>query len=474
MPHQTVPVLRALFIVLTLAGLAMLPASAHADQVPRTRQDINLSFAPLVKRTAPAVVNVYAKRISQRRGVSPFGADPFFRRFFGEDGFFGRPRSRVQNSLGSGVIVEPSGFIVTNHHVVEDGTDIRVVLSDKREFDAKLLVSDERTDLAVLKIETGGEQLPHLGFGDSDGLEVGDLVLAIGNPFGVGQTVTSGIVSALARNKVGVSDYQFFIQTDAAINPGNSGGALIGIDGKLIGINTAIYSRTGGSIGIGFAIPSNMVRAVIFSARAGGKIVRPWSGITTQEVTSDIAESLGFARPSGALVVNLHRLSPLKAAGVKRGDVLTGIAGRRIDSAKEFEYRFATKQVGKTVKLDLRRRGRPMQVRIKLIAPPQDPPRNETLLRGRSPFAGLVVGNLSPAVNEELGLGGTETGVVVLDIRGRPASRVGFRKGDIIVELNDQAIPTVKSLRQVLNASDDWWDFALKRNGRVRRIQLGG
>ena len=445
----------------------------NADQVPQSRAQINLSFAPLVKEAAPAVVNVYARRISRRSGFSPFSDDPFFRRFFGDDGLFGRPRNRVQNSLGSGVIVEESGFIVTNHHVIKGGTDIRVVLADKREFPAQLLVSDERTDLAVLKIEPGNEKLPYLQFGDADELAVGDLVLAIGNPFGVGQTVTSGIVSALARTRVGVSDYQFFIQTDAAINPGNSGGALVDMNGNLVGINTAIYSRSGGSVGIGFAIPSNMVRSVIFSARGGGKIVRPWSGVEVQEVTSDIAESLGFAKPAGALVVDLHTKSPLAAAGIKRGDVLTAVDGRKIGSARELDYRLATRQIGKTVDITYLRRGQKHTAQVALIPPPEDPPRTPTLIRGSSPLTGLVVGNLSPAVSEELGLGGDDNGVVVLEVKRGPAQRVGFRPGDIIVEVNARSIGSVGSLNDALRQSDGWWDLAIKRDGRIRRIQLG-
>ncbi len=233
---------------------------------------MQLSFAPVVKTTAPAVVNVYSKTLAAQDTQLGLFNDPFFRQFFGDRGNFRRPRKQVENSLGSGVIVDSSGLIVTNNHVIRGGTDIRVVLADKREFEAKLLLADERSDLAVLKIEVGEEELAALSFGDSDNLEVGDLVLAIGNPFGVGQTVTSGIVSALARTQVGISDYQFFIQTDAAINPGNSGGALVNMAGELVGINTAIFSRSGGSIGIGFSIPSNMVRTVVQSAESGTKI----------------------------------------------------------------------------------------------------------------------------------------------------------------------------------------------------------
>ena len=460
-----------LVLLVTLAG-SVTGGFAHAEDVPRSREQINLSFAPLVKKTAPAVVNVYAKRVSKNKGTSPFGSDPFFRRFFGDDGFFKKPRERVQQSLGSGVIVEASGFVVTNHHVIKGATDIRIVLSDKREFDAKLLVSDETTDLAVLKIDAGDKKLPFLRLGDSDALEVGDLVLAIGNPFGVGQTVTSGIISALARTRVGVSNYQFFIQTDAAINPGNSGGALVDVAGRLIGINTAIYSRSGGSVGIGFAIPANMVRSVIYSARGDGKIVRPWPGVEVQDVTADMAESLGFKRPVGAMVVKVHPLSPLGKAGIERGDVLMSVNNKPIENAREFAYRFATLLIGKTTTLGLRRKGEPVNTEVDLVEPPEQPARNASRVRGNNPFSGLLVANLSPAVTEELGLGSSETGVVVLDVQKGPARRIGFRKGDILVEVNERPIDSVKTLRELVQNADTYWEFAINRDGHIRRGQL--
>ena len=294
------------------AGLAVpLPHAGKAQTnapvervVPESREAIRLSFAPIVKRVAPAVVNVYATSRVQVR--SPFEGDPFFERFFGGGGPSARRAERARSSLGSGVIVDASGVVVTNDHVVGDATEVKVALADGREFQAEILLRDERTDLAVLKIENGGEAFPVLDFGDSDELEVGDLVLAVGNPFGVGQTVTSGIVSAVARTNLGISDSGFFIQTDAAINPGNSGGALVDLDGALIGINTAIFSRTGGSIGIGFAIPSNMVQTVVAQAIAGStSVARPWIGVACQDVTPDIAASLGLASPHGALVTQV-------------------------------------------------------------------------------------------------------------------------------------------------------------------------
>jgi Do/DeqQ family serine protease len=453
-----------------LVSFLATPSLAETPPVPRTRSEIHMSFAPVVKETSPAVVNVYARRLVAQRDRGPF-SDPFFRRFFGGD--FGAPRERVQNSLGSGVIVDGKGLIVTNNHVILGGNDIRVVLADRREFEAKLLLADERTDLAVLKIDPQDEDLPALALGDSDNLEVGDLVLAIGNPFGVGQTVTSGIVSALARTQVGISDYQFFIQTDAAINPGNSGGALVDLNGDLIGINTAIFSRSGGSIGIGFAIPVNMVKTVVQSAEAGGRIQRPWIGAEMQDMTAEIADSLGFARPEGALIASLHPDSPLTVAGLRRGDVILGIDGKPVENAKELSYRVATAQVGSSAIFEYQRGTERRETRVELIAAPETKARDETLMKGNTPFTGLIVSNLSPAVADELGLPSGSTGVVAADIKGGPARRL-FRKGDVILEVNGVVIDSVDTLNQAINKSDGYWQFAINRSGRVIRLQLGG
>ena len=310
----------AFSLILSLAVLAPFAPQAHAQTaVPQSAAQIKLSFAPIVKEAAPAVVNVYARRVVAQRQVSPFFNDPFFRRFFGDQGGFGAPRQRVERSLGSGVIISSDGIIITNHHVIKDADEVRVALADRREFDCDIVLDDERTDLAVLRIKDGSGDFPHLKFGDSDKLEVGDIVLAIGNPFGVGQTVTQGIVSAVARTHVGVSDYQFFIQTDASINPGNSGGALVDMSGNLVGINSAIYSRSGGSNGIGFAIPVNMVKLIADAARHGGTVRRPWIGASMQAVTADIAEGMGLDRPRGVLVTRIAKASPAAKAGLKVG-----------------------------------------------------------------------------------------------------------------------------------------------------------
>jgi Do/DeqQ family serine protease len=307
-------------LTVTVAG----PAPAQERVVPSSQDQIRLSYAPVARRVSPSVVNVYAAKTVQMR--NPLFEDPLFRRFFGGPG---GSASQVQRSLGSGVIVDSAGMVVTNYHVIEGASEIKVSLADKREFEAEIVLKDARSDLAVLRLKDSKERFPAIELGDSDTLQVGDVVLAIGNPFGVGQTVTHGIVSALARTQVGITDYQFFIQTDAAINPGNSGGALVDLSGRLIGVNTAIFSRSGGSQGIGFAVPANMVQVVVASARAGGGTVqRPWLGAKLQAMTSEIAENLGLKRPVGALVASLVENSPATHAGLRPGDVIVSIDGQ--------------------------------------------------------------------------------------------------------------------------------------------------
>ncbi len=440
--------------------------------VPASAAEITLSFAPVVKKARPAVVNVYAKKVVRaRRRVPLLFDDPFFRRFFGDDLLLGPPRERVRNSLGSGVIITPTGFIVTNNHVIRDADDIRIVLADRREFKARLVLRDSRTDLALLKVDAG-EKLPYLRIGDSDALQVGDIVLAIGNPFGVGQTVTQGIVSATARTGIGKSGYQFFIQTDAAINPGNSGGALVNMKGELVGINTMIFSRSGGSNGIGFAIPSNLVKTLIVNARAGGHVVRPWAGVYLQSVSPDIAESLGLKRPRGALVVKFHPLSPLKGAGLRRGDVIIAIDGHAIGDVREFGYRFAGQPVGRKASFTILRDGRQLRLKVVRMAPPEIPPRAAFVISGRSLFTGLKVANINPAVIDELGLRDpARSGVVILRVLGGPAARAGFRRGDIILSVNGDKVRSVRGLKGLLASGERIWEVAIDRGGRILRLR---
>lgn len=447
----------------------LLASPAHAQKrVPETQTEIKLSFAPLVRTAAPAVVNIFTRKTVTTRSFSPLFDDPFFRRFFGDQFRSGkRSRKKVQNSLGSGVIVKADGTIITNHHVIKGADEITVVLSDRREFDAKIIGSDERTDLAVLKINAGREKLPFLAFRDSDDLEVGDLVLAIGNPFGVGQTVTSGIVSALARTQVGINDLNFFIQTDAAINPGNSGGALITMDGKLVGINSAIYSKGGGSVGIGFAIPTNMVRTVLLGLTGGGRVVRPWIGAEGQGVNSDIAASIGMKRPVGILINGVYPKGPANRAGIKVGDVIIGVRNHDVNDTESLRFRIATRPIGQTLKIKLIRRGKVRFVNFPVEAPPEKPKINKTELSGYNPLQGVTVGNLSPALSDQIGMNLLSRGVVILEIRrGSASQRFGFKPRDIVKEVNGDEIRTVGQLQRVLSQKSKQWNISINRNGK--------
>jgi Do/DeqQ family serine protease len=462
--------IRPLFCAIVAAALCLAPALAQT--APKTREAIRLSFAPIVKQAAPAVVNVFSRRVV-RTNASPFADDPFFRRFFGDRSPFGLPQERVQNSLGSGVIVDPDGLIVTNHHVIQEAQEITVVLSDRREFEARVLRSDERTDLAVLKVDPKGERLPTLPIGDSDALQVGDLVLAIGNPFGVGQTVTSGIVSGLARTAIGVSDFRSFIQTDAAINPGNSGGALVDVDGKLVGINTAIYSRSGGSVGLGFAIPTSMVRAVVEGAKSGKPITRAWLGASGQPVTAEIAQAAGLDRPRGVLVKEVSADSPAAQAGVRAGDVIVAISGHEVDDPEDLRFRVATLPAGAPVPLTLWRAGKQQETSATLVTPPETPSRDTQTLEGHHPLAGVTVSNLNPALAEEMSLDMTTRGVVIGDVRDRSAAqRIGLQKGDLLVSLNGKPLPTVAVLRQVANAASSPWTLSVKRGNQTLSVTV--
>ncbi len=400
-----------------LAALLFGPAGAQAEpvrQAPETRPEMLLSFAPVVKKVQPAVVNVYASR-TDKLPRNPLFDDPVFRRFFGGGGD-DRPGGRTSQSLGSGVLVDASGLVVTNYHVIENMTDVRVALSDKREFEAKIVLRDQRTDLALLQL-VGGANFPTMQLGDSDALEVGDLVLAIGNPFGVGQTVTQGIISALARTNVGISDYGFFIQTDAAINPGNSGGALVDMNGRLAGINSAIFSQSGGSVGIGFAIPVNMVKIVVAAWKSGAnKVHRPWLGASLQTVSRDIADSLGLDRPSGALVADITVHTAAADAGLKRGDLIMAIDGQSIDNPESLGYRLGTKPIGGTASLNVLRDGKALTLSMKLAPAPELPPREPIKFEGHTPFTGATGINLSPAVAEEFSIEGVKEGVLIEDI----------------------------------------------------------
>ena len=459
-----------LLAALLISVLVAAPVLAQERRVPSSAAELRLSYAPIVQRVQPAVVNVYAAKVVQNH--NPLLDDPIFRRFFGVPG---QQPEQMQRSLGSGVMVDSSGLVVTNNHVIEGADQVKVSLSDKREFEAEIVLKDSRSDLAVLRLKDVHEKFTTLDFANSDELQVGDVVLAIGNPFGVGQTVTHGIISALARTQVGITDYQFFIQTDAAINPGNSGGALVDMTGKLAGINTAIFSRSGGSQGIGFAIPANMVRVVVASARSGGKAVkRPWLGARLQAVTPEIAETLGLKRPSGALVANVVPGSPAARAGLKLSDLIVGIEGQAVDDPNAFDYRFATRALGGAAEIEVQRGGRAIKLSVPLETAP-DGGRDEIVLSTRSPFQGAKVANISPAVADEMHLDSDTEGVVVTGTADdSTAGNVGFQKGDIIVSVNGQKIAKTGDLEKITRAGSRLWRIQLIRGGQQISATLGG
>lgn len=449
--------------------LAQAPAVERV--VPQSQAAMMESFAPLVQRTAPAVVNVYSS-VMVRRSNCPYANDPLWAMLYCR-GNTSTTEQRVENSLGSGVIVDPSGVIVTNNHVIEQGDQFRIVLTDRREFPATLVMADARTDLAVLKIDAPGETFPALNYADTRGAQVGDLVIAIGNPFGVGQSVTTGIISALARTDVGVSDYSSFIQTDASINPGNSGGALVDMRGRLVGVNSMIFSRGGGSNGIGFAIPAEMVRRVVDAAVNGGTLVRPWIGARGETVTSVMAKSLGLDRPRGVMLAEIFPGGPAERAGLKKGDVVLSIDGRDVFDDKGMKFIAATKAEGETLDMAVISGGQQKLTRVTLAPPPGTTKADLLEVGGRNPFTGARVAELSPALAEELGLDPFryESGMLIYSVSSRTiAGRLGLQPGDIVREVNGQTIRTKNDLEGAIRQSEQnpraQWRLAIERNGQ--------
>jgi Do/DeqQ family serine protease len=467
--------MRRVSIVLAALLLGAPPALSQTLKgeraTPTSTVQVQLSFAPVVRSVAGSVVNVYGARVERNPRMAQM--DEFFRRFFG-DRAPGTAPERTQRSLGSGVIVDDSGLVVTNHHVIDNMTEVKVALHDRREVEAEIILRDPRTDLAVLRLKGKGNYKA-IDLGDPDELQVGDIVLAIGNPFGVGQTVTQGIVSGLARTNIGVSDYGYFIQTDASINPGNSGGALVDMAGRLVGINSAIYSQSGGSVGIGFAIPANMVRAVVASAKAGSKAMqRPYLGASLQKVSPDIADGLGIDPPAGALVASVRKDGPAERGGLRTGDVILDVRGRPVDDPDAFGWRFALEGTKGDVPVGVNRRGKRETVTIKLGPPPEIPAREPVTPKGRVPFAGATLVNLSPAVADEMHLE-IQDGVAVEAIEdGSAADRLGFQKADVILQVNGERIETTKDFDRLLRSGARSWEVSIKRAGQVLTTVFGG
>ena len=436
-------------------------------QVPTSQAEVQFSYAPIVAETAPAVVNIFTSRtVRQRRST---GSD-FFDFMFG----MGRaPQERVENSLGSGVIVRGDGIVVTNAHVIRGADELRVVLNDRREFDAQVIAQDEDLDIAVLRFDTRGEQLPTLPLEEDGDRQIGDIVLAIGNPFGVGQTVTSGIISALGRTNV--SNSSSFIQTDAAVNPGNSGGALVNLSGELIGVNTAIFSRSGGSNGIGFAIPSELVRRAVDSALSTGEIVRPWIGARTDAVDATMAAALGLDRARGAVINELLDDGPADAAGLRKGDVILSVGGTEVNDDNGLRFTLATLRAGERTPVVFFRDGQERRATVRIDTPQETPLRDERLLLGIHPMDGATVVNLSPALGEELGFDPYLSGVMVLKIQRRSASYYNrLRPGDIILSVNSRTIDTTQDAERSLamEAGADVWEIEIDRNGRIALLPI--
>lgn len=442
------------------AALFVLPAQVHAERVPTSAAEIQLSFVPLVKEAAPAVVNIYAKVLRQPRST-PLQSDPFFERFFRRPG---TERPQVQNSLGSGVILSPDGIVVSNYHVVGMATEINVVLADRREFTARVLLGDAENDLAILQLD-GASDLPYLALRASDTVEVGELALAIGNPFGVGQTVSSGIVSGLARSGAAEGTGRgYFIQTDAPINPGNSGGALIDVAGRLIGVNTSILTRSGGSNGIGFAIPADLVGAFVAQARAGKTdFESPWAGMAGQSVDIDIAEAFGLDRPGGVIVSGLHPESPFARAEVEIGDVITAVNGQPVNTPSEMVYRMSVTGLGETARVTVVRGGDRRDIDVLLMDAPDSPPRDTLTLSRAEVFEGMQLMRVNPAVMAEFNLPLETEGVLVAQA-GPTALRVGLRSGDVIEAVNDQAVTHPRDVVQA---------FATQARGYTLTVQRG-
>lgn len=465
--------------IISLFAIAMLTVSSQAQtpldpamqpqlrQIPTSQMEVQLSYAPVVAETAPAVVNIFTSRTVQRRQST---GNDFFDRMFG----MGRaPQERVENSLGSGVIVRSNGTVVTNAHVIRGADELRVVLNDRREFDATVIAQDEDLDIAVLQFDTNGEQLPTLRLQQDGDREIGDIVLAIGNPFGVGQTVTSGIISALGRTNV--SNSSSFIQTDAAVNPGNSGGALVNLSGELIGVNTAIFSRSGGSNGIGFAIPAELVGRAVDSALSTGEIVRPWIGARTDAVDATMAAALGLDRARGAVINELLDGGPAYEAGLRKGDVILSVGGTDVNDDSGLRFTLATMRSGERTPIAYVREGRERTATVKIDIPQESPARDERELLGVHPLDGATVVNMSPALGDELGFDPYLNGVMVLSVQRRSAANYNrLRPGDFILSVNDRIVDSSRELKRTLDSEEgsEIWEVQIERQGRIGLLPI--
>ena len=461
-------------------GQAKVEVPPHVtEQLAQTGQ----AFTEIARVVTPTVVNISTTRVVKSPGgepLTPFFNDPFFKDFFGDEFFrqFRIPKERREQSLGSGVIVTQDGYIVTNNHVIEKATEIKVVLSDKKEFKGKVIGVDPKTDIAVIKIDA--KELPTIPWGDSDKLQVGEYVLAVGNPFGLTNTVTMGIISAVGRANVGVAEYEDFIQTDAAINPGNSGGALVNIKGELIGINTAIFSRSGGYQGIGFAVPANMVKTVMESLVKEGKVIRGWLGVSIQDITPDLAKQFGIKDFKGALVGDVVEGSPAHKAGIKRGDVIIEYNGKAVDNVSHLRNMVAQTPIGTKSKLKLIRDKKEQEVEVTIGELPKEMERaegpSEEQLEGENiALQGLTVQDLTPEIAQEMGLPKGIKGAVIAGIEsGTLAEEEGLREGDVIQEINREPIKGLKDYNRIVSKlkRDEVVLLLINRGGRTLFVTI--
>lgn len=463
--------------------LLLFVAVFHLSFALKATETVKINiFSPVIEQVAPAVVNIYASKVVRQMAMDPlFKSFPFFGGM-GESFLFGMPVDRVQKSLGSGVIIRKNGLIVTNFHVIEGGQEITVVLNDNREFKAKVLISDKTCDLALLKIESDETEFPYVDVRDADELKIGDDVLAIGNPYGIGQSSSRGIVAALARRFGGSKDFRSYIQTDAAVNKGNSGGALIALEktesgdlkGRLVGVTTAIASTDGGFQGLSFAVPANMIRPLISSYERGlSQIERSWIGIGVQSLDFKMAQSMDLKKPSGVLVTGVYADSPAEKAGFKIGDLITQINGKPVLNDEEYHFRVSVCIAGDQMNLTYKRGSEEKQVTVTLVAPPEKPQRDQMLLKGNHLLSGATVLNLSPSLANELSIDPMKKGVMVFEIkRGSVSHRLGVRPGDIILSYNSQAVSEVKDLKEILSKTAPEGSFDYRRGQKTYSVKV--
>ena len=455
------PVLAAVFTIvglvagLTIASTFVFQQISYAEDAKISKEAIdilsktNQAMSEVVSAVKPSVVNIASvKTVKAAEKQAPFFNEPFFKRFFGDEfRNYDKPREHKRSGLGSGVIVDKKGYILTNNHVIRGADEIKVTLADKREFKGTVIGTDQKTDLAVIKIDS--DNLPVLQLGDSDNLKIGETVFAIGNPFGLSQTVTTGIVSATGRANVGIADYEDFIQTDAAINPGNSGGALVNIRGELIGINTAIFSTSGGYQGIGFAIPSAMAKAVMESLINKGKVVRGWLGVSIQPLTNDLVKQFNLSDDTGALVGDVVEDSPAEKADIQRGDVITEFDGKAVKDVTHLRNMVADADPGKEVTLKLIRDGKIKAVKVKIAEMPSEIHAQSQLFENQ--FKGVSVQNLTPQLKESLAIPKRVAGVLIIDVDEDSPAGGALMKNDIIMEINRQKISSIKDYEEIVS-----------------------